>query len=130
MKNTLLVIAVLLVGGCVTTPTVKSVEGTYELKIEEDGGHIYSLVFLENGVMESYEDNLKKSECKWKVKRNEIHTEEKNGDGIIYATDGEYLTTIAKLKNRKRIDYKRMKNGIISTDKGFIYIPRYKKSNN
>ena len=130
MKYLLILITIMFVGGCATTPTMESVEGTYELKIQDVGGQSFKsfkLVFLENGVMESYEGSLKKSEYKWKVKRNEIHTEEKNGDGTIYATDGKYLTTLAKLKNRKRIDYKRMNNGIISTDKGFIYIPHYKK---
>jgi hypothetical protein len=50
MKNTLLVIVVLLVG-CATTPTVKSVAGTYGWK--EDGNTI-KLVFLENGKVEHY----------------------------------------------------------------------------
>ena len=130
MKNIILLIAVMVLSACASMPTMESVSGTYEHKSQDIAGQpfkSFKLVFLENGVMESYEGSLKKSEYKWKVKRNEIHTEEKNGDGTIYATDGKYLTTLAKLKKRKRIDYKRIKNGLYSTDKGFIYIPRYKK---
>ena len=47
---------ILLLGACAITPTMKSVEGTYELKIQDVGGQSFKsfkLVFLENGVMES-----------------------------------------------------------------------------
>ncbi len=61
MKNTLLVIVALLVGGCDTSPTMKSVAGTYELKD-------YRAVLLENGIWEEYRNCKKTGEDgKWKI---------------------------------------------------------------
>ena len=59
MKNTLLVIVVLLVGACATSPTKlvkeltleEKVVGTYEEKSSEFS---FKFVFLENGVGEGY----------------------------------------------------------------------------
>ena len=70
MKNTLLVIVVLLVVGCATTPTVKSVAGSYERK--EDGNTI-KLVLLENGVYEYHFRGNKSAEAKWSIENKEIH---------------------------------------------------------
>ncbi len=71
MKNTLLVIAVLLVGACATTPvqerrpravsqaqggTVKSVAGIYEAKKD---GVTLRVVFMENGIGEGYKNGKK-----------------------------------------------------------------------
>jgi hypothetical protein len=68
MKNTLLVIVALLVGGCDTSPTMKSVAGTYELKD-------YRAVLLENGIWEDYLNDKKGDrEAKWKItKEGELH---------------------------------------------------------
>ena len=70
MKNTLLVIVVLLVGGCATTSTVKSVAGSYGWK--EDGNTI-KLVLLENGVYEYHFKGNKSAEAKWSIENKEIH---------------------------------------------------------
>ena len=77
MKNTLLVIAVLLVGACATTPTVKSVSGTYEMK-GKDAGRTLRYIFLENGVVEGYTKGERWKEAKWSINKEvEIHIEEK-----------------------------------------------------
>ena len=59
MKNTFLLIAVLLVGACATTPRMKSVPGTYEAKKDEDEG-------------------------KWKIINKEILVKDDDGWVIIF----------------------------------------------
>ena len=78
MKNTLLVIVVLLVGGCAATSTLEEkVVGVYERKIGED---TIRLVFLKNGVRKGYANGKKAEEGKWSAVGGEIHADA--GDGV------------------------------------------------
>ena len=78
MKNTLLVIVVLLAGGCAAPSTLEEkVVGTYERKIGED---TIRLIFLKNGVRKGYANDKKAEEGKWSVVGGEIHAD--SGDGI------------------------------------------------
>ena len=82
MKNTLLVIVALLVGGCATKPVKEltlreQVIGTYDRKIGQD---TVRLVFLENGVRKGYANGKKAEEGKWSAVGGEIHADA--GDGI------------------------------------------------
>ena len=101
MKNTLIVIVALLVGGCDTRPTMESVAGTYELKD-------YRAVLLENGIWEDYLNGEKGDrEAKWKItKEGELQTTYSDG-GIIVCRinkDGS-ITDIAYIpKDGKRVD--------------------------
>ena len=57
MKNLILLIAVMVIGACASMPAMKSVAGTYELKID---GDTYRSVLLENGIVESYKNGKKR----------------------------------------------------------------------
>ena len=66
----LMIVSVILLAGCATTPTMKSVAGTYGWK--EDGNTI-KLVLLENGVYEYHFKGNKSAEAKWSIENKEIH---------------------------------------------------------
>ena len=80
MKNLLILITIMLVGGCATplTPEQKqkalrdSAVGTYE---EKQDGDTYRLVLLENGISERYANGKKEEkEGKWKIsEEGELH---------------------------------------------------------
>ena len=74
MSKTLIVLMVGITGllsvGCDTTPTMKSVAGTYGWK--EDGNTI-KLVLLENGVYEFHFKGNKNAEAEWSIENKEIH---------------------------------------------------------
>ena len=82
----------------------EKVIGTYELKEDENAGR---LVFLDNGVAESYSTGKKDEEATWKLtKEGEIHTTYPNGNISVgrINKDGS-ITAIAFIrKDRKRID--------------------------
>ena len=65
-----MLISVILLVGCATTSTVKSVAGSYGWK--EDGNTI-KLVLLENGVYEYHFKGNKSAEAKWSIENKEIH---------------------------------------------------------
>jgi hypothetical protein len=107
MKNLLILITIMLVGGCATplTPEQKqkalrdSAVGTYEGKNFRD-----TLVFLDNGVIEAYRDGEKRNkEGKWKVVDGEIHADENRNDMAVLSInkDGS-LTIIAKIRDGER----------------------------
>ena len=105
MKNTLLVIVALLVGGCATTHTMESVTGTYELKIV---GQTLGLVLLKNGIVEYHfnGEKLAMGSLEWKIsKKGEIYETDSNGDVGVYRInrDGS-ITPIAGIKDGKRED--------------------------
>ncbi len=56
MKNTLLIIAVMVLSACASMPTVKSVAGIYEAKISKDS---FKTVFLDTGKVEVYYNDIK-----------------------------------------------------------------------
>jgi hypothetical protein len=88
----------------------EKVVGTYEFKVN---GETYRDVFLENGVVETYEnglfkptDWLKKYEGKWSIsKEGELHYIHWDGDIWVYIInkDGS-ITDIAKIRDGKRED--------------------------
>ena len=87
----------MLVGGCATTPTVKSVAGAYEIK---EGERSFRMVFLESGVVEDYENGKKIEEGKWKLtKEGELHDTYSNGYIAVYRInkDGS-ITEIAEIR--------------------------------
>ena len=105
MKNLILIISVLVLSACATTPTVKSVAGTYEYK---KGKGTYRAVFLKGGVYEQYSNGEKDVTDKyhWKRVGEEIHGG--GSDGILVVIrinkDGS-LTPIHRLdKDGKRRD--------------------------
>ena len=114
MKTTLLVIVVLLVGGCATTSTKPvreltadepKVAGEYKI---EYGNYTEILVFLDNGISESYINGKKRSEAKWKLtKEGELHITLSDGSIIVCRINKDGSTTeIAFIsKDGKREDY-------------------------
>jgi hypothetical protein len=97
MKNLLILIKIMFVGGCATTPTVKSVAGAYEIK---EGERSFRMVFLESGVVEDYENGKKIEEGKWKLtKEGELHDTYSNGYIAVYRInkDGS-ITEIAEIR--------------------------------
>ena len=103
MKYLLILITIMLVG-CATTPTMKSVAGTYEMKKD---GDTYRAVLLENGVFEEYENGKKEeTEHKWSIsKEGEIHVEYKHGwVGIGRINPDGSTTGIAVIIDGKRTD--------------------------
>jgi hypothetical protein len=91
MKYITLIIGLLVVG-CVTTPTMKSVSGTYEVK-QRFGKMRY--VFLESGIIETYTPHTrplsKGPSGKWKISKNgELQVEySKVGDFAIARLDSD-----------------------------------------
>ena len=78
MKNLITILIMLLVG-CATTPTMKSVAGTYEFKDED--GHTERAVLLETGIAHGYYNGTKsEEEAKWKISKDgELHAEDSRG---------------------------------------------------
>jgi len=107
MKAMILLLAVVLVGGCASPSgkaLMKQVIGTYEMK---DGGATLRIVFLKSGIMEGYKDGVKeKRGGKWTVKDGEVHVEDSSGStvdtGIFRIEPNGDLTGIAGIKNGKR----------------------------
>ena len=105
MKNILLVIAVLFVGACATTPTMKSVAGAYERK---DGGNTIKSVLMENGIYKEYNNGKTDGkDYKWKISKDgEVHIDNKFGDTTVFKINpAGSLTVIANIhQNGKRTD--------------------------
>ncbi len=106
MKNIILLIAVMVIGACATTSTVKSVTGTYERKYDNEV--TARAVLLENGIVESYTNGKKEEkDGKWKLtKEGELHVTDPEGDTLVYRInkDGS-ITLIAYMpKDGKRED--------------------------
>jgi len=82
MKNIILLISVLVVGACASMPTMKSVAGTYEIKI---GENTFRMVLLGNGISEGYKNGKKDElEHKWSIsKEGELHVTDPNGDILV-----------------------------------------------
>ena len=82
MPECVTVIVVLLVSACATTPTMKSVAGTYERK-DRDSDH-NRRVFLDNGVSEFYVNDIKKRDDRWKITKNgELHIDGVGGVSVF-----------------------------------------------
>ena len=103
MKNTLLVIAVLLVGACAGTPALREkVVGEY--KVETD---IYALriVFLENGKSEGYVNGEVTKRASWKVVGKEVHFFDEDSTSVCKIEPNGDLTVIAQIDNKNRLDF-------------------------
>ena len=102
MSKTLIVLIVgMLAVGCASTPTMKSVAGTYEG--QGAFGHNERIVIFENGIGEYYKNDEKGSKIKWKIAAWEIHAgvEDANSEVFRINKDGS-ITRIAELKDGKR----------------------------
>ena len=93
MKN-FITISILFVG-CATTPTVKSVVGSYEAKIGK-------FVFLENGKCQAFIKDEEKTGT-WKLVEKEVHIEEVTD--ILKIESNGNLTIIALIEDGKRTDF-------------------------
>jgi len=107
MKYITLIIGLLVVG-CGTTPTMKSVAGVYEFKYRGDTGE---LVFLPNGIAEGYRNGKKEREAKWKIVDREIHWEWSSGKTAVFRINKDSsITPISGIdKDGKRIDHPKEK---------------------
>ena len=76
-----------------------SAVGTYEGKGVGD-----TLVFLDNGVLEAYEDGEKEGEGKWKIINNEIYIEIHDEHGFLKINKDGSLTPIARIRDGERTD--------------------------
>jgi hypothetical protein len=87
--------------GRVLTLEEKKVVGTYEWKTGKD---VIRLIFLKSGIMKS-SSVLGDKENKWEIRDNEIHAEDKVGNGGCYSIEpnGD-LTKNAVLIDGKRSD--------------------------
>ena len=116
MKKTLIVLVVgLLAVGCLTPEQKRpgvfrippealrdSVVGEYEF---EDEGDTLRVVFLENGMVELYENGEKEDELEWTIVNREIHCDDE--DGSIYVlriNKDKNITYIADIEDGKRTD--------------------------
>ena len=122
MKSLILLSTILLLGACATTPTMKSIVGTYE-------GKPYlttvKLVFLENGKVESYkhpQHPLKKKEATWKIVEKEVRVEEgKSLTKVLRIESNGDLTVIADIRNGKRGDLANEKQIAFKKIKHFLF---------
>ena len=124
MKNTLLVIVALLVGGCASTEAYRKaprltkpvkeltlrekVIGEYEIKKDED---TVRFVILENGNFEGYKNGKKEAEGKWKLsKEGELNLTYSNEHSVVFRInkDGSITAIIGISENgelgRERIE--------------------------
>ena len=102
MSKTLIVLVVgLLAVGCASTPTMKSVAGTYEAK---SGKLVFLLEPLLHsqfrGIAEEYKNGKKFAKGKWKIsKEGEIHTTFSSSESITVwrVNKDRSITTIAMI---------------------------------
>ena len=112
MKNLILVIVALLVGGCASTPDKpvkeltlrEKVVGTYEVKRLS---YTFRHVFLDNGTVEFYTNGRKDGEgLKWSLVENEIHIKFSNYVSVYRINPDNSITKIVYIdKDGKRTDY-------------------------
>ena len=85
--------------------TKEDVVGTQEAKKD---GRTEGVIFLENGVIESYENGKKRElEAKWTIINGEIHGEVKNGRILVFSINKDKsVTNIAVIdKDGEREDF-------------------------
>ena len=99
-------IGVHLGGGKPTTPTIKSVTGTYEATIDGDTGN---LVLLANGKVKFHDGNDgKDKEGTWELVEKEVRIEEVDIEevtDILKIERNRNLTIIALIEDGKRTDF-------------------------
>ena len=103
-------IGVQLGGGKPTTPTIKSVAGTYEATIDGDTGN---LVLLANGKVKFHDGNDgKDKEGTWELVEKEVRIEEVDIEevtDILKIESNGNLTIIALVEGGKRTDFQKDK---------------------
>ena len=85
--------------------TKEDVVGTYEAKKD---GRTEGVIFLENGVIESYENGKKRElEAKWTIINGEIHGEVEGGRILVFSINKDKsVTNIAVIdKDGEREDF-------------------------
>ena len=106
MKNIILLTTIMLLSACATTPTMKSVAGTYERK-DGDSDH-NRRVFLDNGVAEYYVNDIKQRDDRWKITKNGelhiLHIERVGWVSVFSINKNGSLTSIATTEGGKRKD--------------------------
>ena len=96
MKNLLILITIMLVGGCDTALTVKDVAGEYE----QSGIFItHKSVLLENGLTKDYENGKLTDEGKWTIVNGEIHVIYEKGSQVDGG--GEWVKQVLRIKKGK-----------------------------
>jgi len=81
MKNTLLVIAVLFVGACASTPpTMESVSGVYQGKYK---GNTLRVVLQKNDVFGINRNGDKEKIGDWKLVGNKVYVKDKDDNGVV-----------------------------------------------
>ena len=111
MKNLLILITIMLVGGCATplTPELtleEKVVGTYEYI--DDNGNAHKYVLQESGVAEFYwSDRKSHIKRKWKISKDrELHIDDKLGAiPILTINPDGSITLIADIVDGKRTDF-------------------------
>ena len=100
------VILVLVMGMRSGKSAEEDVVGTYEAK---DRGDTYGVIFLNTGVIETYNNGQKDSkELKWNIVNKEVNVEYTDEDvGVFRINTDRSLTAIAQVKNGKRTDISR-----------------------
>ena len=108
MKSFIIFVAILvLVLGVRCGKNVEEeVVGKYEAK---DRGDTYGVVFLDNGVIETYNNGQRDSkELKWNIVSKEVNVKYKDDDvGVFRINPDRSLTAIAQVKDGKRTDISR-----------------------
>ena len=98
MKYLLILITIMLVGGCDTALTVKDVAGEYE----QSGIFItHKSVLLENGLTKDYENGKLTDEGKWTIVNGEIHVIYEKGSRVDGG--GEWVKQVVRINQDRSI---------------------------
>ena len=108
MKPLLVLIVGLMVVGCATTTTTKSMAGIYGAKV---GSTFSRVLLLENGEAESYTNGRQSEKCRWYKKDGVLHIVGESGvHGFNRINPDGSFTGIAQIdKEGKRTDYPKEK---------------------
>ena len=96
----------MLVGGCATTPTMKSVVGTYS----RSGWLPATYTFLENGEVENYDDGLTYHHI-WKIVDEEIQVKLQTMWLVFRINKDKSITLIAAIRNGRRNSLPKKRQG-------------------
>ena len=121
MKNIILIISVLLIGACFTTPTVENITGkSYDYIKDGDAYRIEFLGTKKIRLAEEYENGIRLWAYKWSIVDGEIHLDlleplYKPSGNIVVLRNDMYndLTKIAKIRDGKRTDFPKEKQTTI-----------------
>ncbi len=80
-----------------------SVVGEYDYK---EGSPAYRILFLENGIRESYRNGEKRNDAKWSISKGELHVVHDFGEIHIFRINKDKsITEISLIKDKKRSDW-------------------------